>query len=182
MNQTTVFHIFVRRSERMRNAKYTVKPITRNVVDLREKKYSCSVMTETGLRSTKRKQGILFAQSKIGMLWLKEHWNCTGGKCFDNVYACDAGSSDSRPSFYRFCRSAGADQTDFSERSELCRRPGRAQCPGTVTGERFLLAADGLSEGNGRRLWPHFLGGMLAELKKFPWIALAVSVRICATS
>ncbi len=43
--------------------------------------------------------------------------------------------------------------------------------------ERILIAIDALEEGEGRRIWPEFLGGMLEELKHFPWVVLLARIK-----
>src|SRR5665648_60587 len=48
---------------------------------------------------------------------------------------------------------------------------------GQANGQRFLLAIDALNEGTGNTLWPRFLAGLEAEISRYPWIALVVSIR-----
>lgn len=45
------------------------------------------------------------------------------------------------------------------------------------SGRRALVAIDALNEGGGPALWRPYLAGMLATLRSYPWIALAVSLR-----
>lgn len=48
---------------------------------------------------------------------------------------------------------------------------------GESKGERVLIAIDALDEGEGSRIWPEFLGGMLEELKGFPWVGFLAGIR-----
>ena len=48
---------------------------------------------------------------------------------------------------------------------------------GQIYNQRVLIAIDALNEGDGVELWGKYLAGIETEIKQFPWIALAVSVR-----
>jgi hypothetical protein len=43
--------------------------------------------------------------------------------------------------------------------------------------QRVLIAIDALNEGDGVEIWGKYLAGLETEIKQFPWIAVAVSVR-----
>lgn len=48
---------------------------------------------------------------------------------------------------------------------------------GQAKEERIMFVLDALNEGEGNIIWPKFLRGMLAEIKRFPWIGFVVSIR-----
>lgn len=48
---------------------------------------------------------------------------------------------------------------------------------GQSIGERIIFAIDALNEGTGNLIWPKFLRGIISEFKRYPWIAVALSVR-----
>lgn len=54
---------------------------------------------------------------------------------------------------------------------------GTLNAIGQATGERIIFALDALNEGEGSLIWPKFLRGMIAEIKRFPWIGFVMSVR-----
>ena len=54
---------------------------------------------------------------------------------------------------------------------------GALSAAAEVTGQRALVAIDALNEGAGPRLWPRFFAGMLVTVRRYPWVALAVSFR-----
>ncbi|MDE0077709.1 MAG: hypothetical protein OXO50_09330 [Caldilineaceae bacterium] len=61
-----------------------------------------------------------------------------------------------------------------------CRRDeflGAMQTAAQTAGRRAVIFIDALNEGEGRRMWYEWLPSMLARLERYPWIAIAVSVR-----
>ena len=54
---------------------------------------------------------------------------------------------------------------------------GALQAAAQVSGRRAVIFIDALNEGEGRRMWKKWLPSMLECLKRYPWIAIAVSVR-----
>lgn len=43
--------------------------------------------------------------------------------------------------------------------------------------ERIVFIIDALNEGNGRQIWPNHLKSFIETFKKYPWLALVVSIR-----
>ena len=54
---------------------------------------------------------------------------------------------------------------------------GALQAAAQLSGRRAIIFIDALNEGEGRRMWEKWLPSMLECLKRYPWIAIAVSVR-----
>lgn len=54
---------------------------------------------------------------------------------------------------------------------------GAMQAAAQLSGRRAVIFIDALNEGEGRRMWEKWLPSMLECLKRYPWIAIAVSVR-----
>ena len=54
---------------------------------------------------------------------------------------------------------------------------GALQTAAQLSGRRAVIFIDALNEGEGRRMWEKWLPSMLECLKRYPWIAIAVSVR-----
>ena len=54
---------------------------------------------------------------------------------------------------------------------------GALQVAAQLSGRRAVIFIDALNEGEGRRMWEKWLPSMLECLKRYPWIAIAVSVR-----
>lgn len=54
---------------------------------------------------------------------------------------------------------------------------GALQTAAQLSGRRTVIFIDALNEGEGRRMWKKWLPSMLECLKRYPWIAIAVSVR-----
>ena len=54
---------------------------------------------------------------------------------------------------------------------------GALQTAAQVSGRRAVIFIDALNEGEGRRMWAKWLPSMLECLERYPWIAIAVSVR-----
>jgi len=54
---------------------------------------------------------------------------------------------------------------------------GALNAAGELRRSRTLIMIDALNEGGGIHLWHNHLGGLLAELRRFPWIGLALTVR-----
>ena len=54
---------------------------------------------------------------------------------------------------------------------------GAMQAAAQLSGRRAIIFIDALNEGEGRRMWEKWLPSMLECLKRYPWIAIAVSVR-----
>lgn len=48
---------------------------------------------------------------------------------------------------------------------------------GKQIGSRVLILVDAINEGAGKDLWPHELAGFIAEIEKYPFIGLAMTVR-----
>jgi hypothetical protein len=54
---------------------------------------------------------------------------------------------------------------------------GALNSAGEAYGSRCLLLVDALNEGEGQRLWPKYLPGLLVDIARYPWIGLALSIR-----
>ena len=54
---------------------------------------------------------------------------------------------------------------------------GAMQAAAQLSGRRAVIFIDALNEGEGRRMWGKWLPSMLECLKRYPWVAIAVSVR-----
>lgn len=54
---------------------------------------------------------------------------------------------------------------------------GAMQTAAQLSGRRAVIFIDALNEGEGRRMWEKWLPSMLECLQRYPWIAIAVSVR-----
>ncbi len=54
---------------------------------------------------------------------------------------------------------------------------GALDAAGQACGSRALILIDALNEGEGRLLWPKYLGSILTALSRFPHVGIAVSVR-----
>lgn len=54
---------------------------------------------------------------------------------------------------------------------------GALEAGAQVFGSKALILIDALNEGEGKKLWSKYLGGMLTILSRYPWIGMAVSVR-----
>lgn len=54
---------------------------------------------------------------------------------------------------------------------------GALQSAAEACGSRALIFIDAINEGEGKRLWPKYLGGFLAAISRYPWIGVAVSIR-----
>jgi hypothetical protein len=54
---------------------------------------------------------------------------------------------------------------------------GALEAAAQLHGVRAFLMIDALNEGDGKRLWHKHLAGMLTTLRRYPWVALAVSVK-----
>lgn len=54
---------------------------------------------------------------------------------------------------------------------------GAMSAAGEASGVRALILIDALNEGEGREVWPNRLAGFLAKIARYPWVAIAVSVR-----
>lgn len=65
-------------------------------------------------------------------------------------------------------------QTTFDGSEEFL---GALSAAAEASGQRALLAIDALNEGDGPRLWPGYLAGMISTLRRYPWIAMTWSLR-----
>lgn len=54
---------------------------------------------------------------------------------------------------------------------------GTLSAAAEATGKKALLLIDALNEGEGRGLWPRYLAGFLAAVRRYPWVVIALSVR-----
>ena len=54
---------------------------------------------------------------------------------------------------------------------------GALQTAAQISGKRAVIFIDALNEGEGRGIWKKWLPSILESLKRYPWIAIAVSVR-----
>ena len=54
---------------------------------------------------------------------------------------------------------------------------GALNAAGELRRCRTLLFIDALNEGEGIHVWPKYLAGMLVEIRRYPWIGIAFSVR-----
>lgn len=54
---------------------------------------------------------------------------------------------------------------------------GALEAAAQVHGKKTLILIDALNEGEGRKLWHKYIAGMLTTLSRYPWIAVAFSVR-----
>ena len=54
---------------------------------------------------------------------------------------------------------------------------GALETAAQLAGRRAVIFVDALNEGNGRSLWTTYLPCMIEVMKRYPWVALAVSVR-----
>lgn len=54
---------------------------------------------------------------------------------------------------------------------------GALQAVAEADGRKALIIVDGLNEGDGRFLWPDHLHGFLTDLRYYPWISVALSIR-----
>jgi hypothetical protein len=54
---------------------------------------------------------------------------------------------------------------------------GALNAAGQLTGSRALVLIDAMNEGEGPRFWNKFVPGMIATIKRYPWIGLGVTVR-----
>lgn len=54
---------------------------------------------------------------------------------------------------------------------------GALEAAAQAAGGKALITIDALNEGEGKTLWHRYLAGMLTTLSRYPWIALAVTVR-----
>jgi hypothetical protein len=54
---------------------------------------------------------------------------------------------------------------------------GALEASAQTVGSRAIIFIDALNEGEGKRLWSHYLAGVLKDLVPYPWIGIAVSVR-----
>lgn len=54
---------------------------------------------------------------------------------------------------------------------------GALNAAGELSGAKSLLLIDAINEGAGRGLWPKFLGGFLATVRRYPWIAICLTIR-----
>lgn len=73
------------------------------------------------------------------------------------------------PQVVQLLRLDGASLTDVLQALDVAariRRRGRA-----------LLIVDAINEGGGADLWEHQLAGFVAEVAKFPWVALVITIR-----
>ena len=48
---------------------------------------------------------------------------------------------------------------------------------GQANGSRSLIMIDALNEGDGHRIWPDYLRGILNAVSKYKWVGIAISVR-----
>ena len=48
---------------------------------------------------------------------------------------------------------------------------------GQANGSRSLIMLDALNEGDGHRIWPDYLHGILNAISKYKWVGIAISVR-----
>lgn len=48
---------------------------------------------------------------------------------------------------------------------------------GEARRERVLIMLDGINEGEGKSVWPNSLNGFIADVKRYPWIGLVISIR-----
>jgi len=55
---------------------------------------------------------------------------------------------------------------------------GVLEAAAQARGSRSLILIDALNEGEGKKLWYQHLAGMLTTLSRYPWVGIAVSVRI----
>lgn len=54
---------------------------------------------------------------------------------------------------------------------------GALEASAQIRGSRALILMDALNEGEGRFFWKKYIAGMLTTLSRYPWIAVAFSVR-----
>ena len=54
---------------------------------------------------------------------------------------------------------------------------GALEAAAQLAGRRAVIFVDALNEGSGRKAWTTYLPSMLTTIQRFPWVALAVSVR-----
>jgi hypothetical protein len=54
---------------------------------------------------------------------------------------------------------------------------GALNAAGELRGAKSLLLIDAINEGAGRVLWPRFLGGFLTTVRRYPWIAICLTIR-----
>ena len=54
---------------------------------------------------------------------------------------------------------------------------GAMDAAGQVVGTKSLIMIDALNEGDGRQVWRKYLLGFLEEVARYPWVAIALSVR-----
>ena len=54
---------------------------------------------------------------------------------------------------------------------------GALNAAGELSGARALLLIDAINEGKGRELWPKHLAGFLEVVRRYPWIAISLTIR-----
>ena len=54
---------------------------------------------------------------------------------------------------------------------------GAMNAAGQAVGTRALIMIDALNEGDGQQVWYDYMPGFLEEVSKYPWVAIALSVR-----